>query len=326
VNKSSDEYTKDNSNNEDNEDSHSAEEEQNTKDSESVKTPPVKKRGDDAHNDGTKRMKKKMDHKEANVKRKTNQKNTKRKIMDESSSEFKVTTTSSKGKKHKAGSKGKKEKKSKISDENNKNIKIHTRTTPTTLFNVMAILNGDRKKFLYEMGFGSMIGMAIHELSRKLGFYVIDNLDTETNVLSLTDSSILVTLESMNDILGISIGGSSIESLEPRKTDDPFIKEWFSQFGEKNEIRPNDMTDVIISTKDAGKLFKMNFLMLFTNTMGLCETSSVCNMNILKKIKDDICAKKYTGAYIYNHVFEREQAKIGQSSNPSLHRATYVHD
>nr|GFB87083.1 hypothetical protein [Tanacetum cinerariifolium] len=45
VNKSSAEYTKDNSNNEDNEDSHSAKKEQNTKDYESVKTPPVKKHG-----------------------------------------------------------------------------------------------------------------------------------------------------------------------------------------------------------------------------------------------------------------------------------------
>nr|GFB57767.1 hypothetical protein [Tanacetum cinerariifolium] len=45
VNKSNAEYSKDNSNDEDNEDSHSAEEEQNTKDSKSVKTPPVKKRG-----------------------------------------------------------------------------------------------------------------------------------------------------------------------------------------------------------------------------------------------------------------------------------------
>nr|GFC32544.1 hypothetical protein [Tanacetum cinerariifolium] len=37
-----------------------------------------------------------------------------------------------------------------------------------TLFNAMAILNGDRKKCLDEMGFGSMIGMGIHELSGKL--------------------------------------------------------------------------------------------------------------------------------------------------------------
>nr|GFB06383.1 hypothetical protein [Tanacetum cinerariifolium] len=45
INKSSVEYTEDNSNDEDNEDSHSAEEEQNSEDSDSVKTPPVKKRG-----------------------------------------------------------------------------------------------------------------------------------------------------------------------------------------------------------------------------------------------------------------------------------------
>nr|GEW82575.1 hypothetical protein [Tanacetum cinerariifolium] len=239
INKSSAEYTEDNSNDEDNEDSHSAEEEQNTEDSDSVKTlrgRPKKsndklkkqtigsnkkgreyKEEDDNDNDGTKRMKKKMDHKEAKVKRKRDQKNTKRKIVDESSSEFEVITTSSKGKKHK--------KNIKISDENKKNIKIRTRTTPTTLFNAMAILNVDRKKCLYEIGFGSMIGMAIHELLGMLGFYVIDNLDTKTNVLSLTDNSILVTSQSMHDILGIPMGGCSLESLASRSPDDPFIKE-----------------------------------------------------------------------------------------------------
>nr|GFA54194.1 hypothetical protein [Tanacetum cinerariifolium] len=197
----------------------------------------------DDDNDGTKRIKKKMDHKEAKVKRKRNQKNTKRKIMDESSFEFKVTTTTSKGKKHK--------KNIMIFDENKKNIKIHTRTTPTALFNAMAILNVDRKKCFYEMGFGSMIRMATHELPRMLGFYVIDNLDTETNLLSLTDNYILVTSQSVHDILGIPMGGCSLESLASRSPDDHFIKEWFSQFGDKNEVRPNDITDVILSTKDA---------------------------------------------------------------------------
>nr|GEZ16279.1 hypothetical protein [Tanacetum cinerariifolium] len=214
INKSSAEYIEDNSNDEDNEDSNSMEEEQNNEDSNSVKTPPVKKCGrpkkivkdnenktssvkrrgqDDGNNDGTKRMKKKMDHKEEKVKRKRNQKNNKRKFVDDSSSEFEVTTTSSKGKRHK--------KNIKISDEKKKYIKIRTRTTPTALFNAMAILNVDRKKCLYEMGFGSLIGMAIHELPGML------------------------------------------ESFESRSADDPFIKEWFSQFGDKNEVRPNDITD-----------------------------------------------------------------------------------
>nr|GEX70106.1 hypothetical protein [Tanacetum cinerariifolium] len=289
INKSSAEYTEDNSKDKDNEDSNSAEEEQNNEDSDSVKTPPVKKRGrpknivkdnenkmssvkrrgrprknndeskkqtigsqrkgreykveDDGDNDGTKRMKKKMDYKEAKVKRKRNQKNNKRKFVDDSSSEFEVTTTSSKCKKHK--------KNIKISNEKKKYIKIRTRTTPTALFNVVAILNVDRKKCLYEMGFGSLIGMAIHEFPGMLGFYVIDNLDTETNMLSLTDNSILVNSQSVHDILGIPMGGCSLESLESRSADEPFIKEWFLQFGDKNEVRPNDITGVIVSTNDA---------------------------------------------------------------------------
>nr|GEX52727.1 hypothetical protein [Tanacetum cinerariifolium] len=201
INKSSVEYTEDNSNDEDNEESHSAEEEHNTKGSDLVKTPTIKKRGRPKkivrdnenktssvkrrghprkNNDeskkqiiGSKRKGREYkveddDDNEAKVKRKRNQKNNKRKIVDESSSEFEVTTTSCKA-----------------------------------LFNAMAILNVDRKKCLYEMGFGSLIGMAIHELPGMLGFYVIDNLDTKTNVLYLTDNSILVNSQSVHDILEI---------------------------------------------------------------------------------------------------------------------------
>nr|GEY69666.1 hypothetical protein [Tanacetum cinerariifolium] len=100
------------------------------------------------------------------------------------------------------------------------------------------------------MGFGSLIGMAIHELPGMLGSYVIDNLDTETNVLCLTDNSILVNSQSVHDILGIPMGRCSLESLESRSPDDPFIKEWFSQFGDKNEVWLNDITDIIVSTND----------------------------------------------------------------------------
>nr|GEY88011.1 hypothetical protein [Tanacetum cinerariifolium] len=102
INKSSAEYTEDNSNNEE---SHSAVEEQNTEDSDLVKTPTVKKRGRPKkivrdNENKTKGREYKVeddDDNEANDKRKRNQKNNKRKIMDESSSEFEVTTTSSKG-------------------------------------------------------------------------------------------------------------------------------------------------------------------------------------------------------------------------------------
>ncbi|GJS33234.1 hypothetical protein Tco_0531616 [Tanacetum coccineum] len=222
VNKSSADDTEDNANDKDKEDTSSAQEEQNNEDFESLETPPIKRHG------RSKKSVRTNENKSSSVKKHGRPR--------KSNDEEKKQTIGSQGKKHKASS------------------KIRTRTTPTTLFNAMAILNVDRKKCLHEMGFGSMIGMAIHELLRTLGFYVIDNLDTKTNVLSVSNSSIHVTSESVHDILGIPIGGCSIESLPPRSPNDPLIKEWFSQFGEKTKIRPNDITDIIVSTKDAGKI------------------------------------------------------------------------
>nr|GFA17616.1 hypothetical protein [Tanacetum cinerariifolium] len=214
VNKSNAEYTKDKSNDEDNEDSYSAEEEQNTEDSERVSP---RNRNDE-------------------LKKKTIGSKRKRR-------EYKVDDDDEKN-----GTK-KMKKKSKIYDENNKNSKIRTRTTPTALFNALAILNGDRKKCLDEMGFGSMIEMGIHELPGKL------------------------------------------ESLEPRSPDDPFIKEWLSQFGDKNEVRPNDITDMIVSTKDAGKLFKINFLMLFVKNQDFIKMIQEKRYNVhqdLRSVKETL--------------------------------------
>ncbi|GKE34300.1 hypothetical protein Tco_1453622, partial [Tanacetum coccineum] len=190
----------------------------------------------------------------------------KRKFEDDTY-EDDVTSTFSKGKKKKKCKSSPKKndgKKRKVKDKVRKSIR--TRTTPTSLFSAMCILNPDRKKCIRDMGFGSMIGMAIHEIPGVLGLYVMKNLDTEKNELLLSDSSILVNSQSVHDILGIPISGRSIESLEPRSHDDPFIREWKSQFGNKSKIRPNDISDVIISTNDSGRLFMMNFLMLFANT------------------------------------------------------------
>nr|GEW65775.1 hypothetical protein [Tanacetum cinerariifolium] len=147
--------SRDNSNDEDNEDSHSAEEEQNTEDSESVKTPPVKKCS------RPKKIVRANENKSSSVKRRGRP----RKRNDESKKQ--TICSKRKGREYKVnddddndGTK-KMKKKSKIFDEKSKNSNIHIRTTPTALFNAMAILNGDRKKCLHEMGFGSMIGMGI---------------------------------------------------------------------------------------------------------------------------------------------------------------------
>ncbi|GJX09430.1 hypothetical protein Tco_0199289 [Tanacetum coccineum] len=87
----------------------------------------------------------------------------KRKFEDDTY-EDNVTSTFSKGKKKKkckSSSKKNDGKKRKVKDKVRKSIR--TRTTPTSLFSAMCILNPDRKKCIRDMGFGSMIGMIIYD-------------------------------------------------------------------------------------------------------------------------------------------------------------------
>ncbi|GJS56547.1 putative reverse transcriptase domain-containing protein, partial [Tanacetum coccineum] len=144
--------------------------------------------------------------------------------------------------------------------------------------------------------FGSMIGMAIHEIPGMLGLYVMKNLDTEKNELLLSDSSILVNSQSVPDILEYLLSGRSIESLWNQEVHDELL------LRVENHI-----------------LFMMNFLMLFANTMGMCETSGDCNMYILKKIRDDVCVAELDWcSYIMNCLKESKNKWV----NPVKHHYT----
>ena len=183
-------------------------------------------------------------------------------------------------------------KKKKKKKEESKFPTLRTRTAPTALYSALSILSPEREKVLIDMGFGGLIGMKIHDLPGSLGYHVISMVDEKERKLGTTNGTIDITEFKVQEILGIPNGEVSIDCLEERNPDDPFIREWFQQFPSgKKEIRPNDITDVIVGSDDHGKLFRMNFLMLFANTMGICEAQGACSMYILKKINDEIIEK-----------------------------------
>ncbi|PWA75669.1 ulp1 protease family, C-terminal catalytic domain-containing protein [Artemisia annua] len=179
--------------------------------------------------------------------------------------------------------------KQKMKKKENKIPTLRTRTAPTALYSALSILSAEREKVLIDMGFGGLIGMKIHDLPGFLGYHVISKFDDEEMKLPTSNGPIEVTEYKVHEIMGIPKGGVSIDCLEERKPNDPFIKEWFQQFPSgKKDIRPNDITDVIVGSNDHGKLFRMNFLLLFANTIGICDTQGACSMNILKRINDNI--------------------------------------
>nr|GEX89968.1 hypothetical protein [Tanacetum cinerariifolium] len=80
-------------------------------------------------------------------------------------------------------------------------------------------------------GFGKLLHFKVEGISSKLGFYVLDNFDETTMEIKLENASLLITMESIPDMIGIINKGVDI-FVEHVVKDAQMIKNWEDQFGE----------------------------------------------------------------------------------------------
>ncbi|PWA90757.1 hypothetical protein CTI12_AA097680 [Artemisia annua] len=154
---------------------------------------------------------------------------------------------------------------------------LRVRNAPCSLFSSIRQSKVNMERFLHEIGFKSFLRIFIDQLPSKLGRFVAANFVTATNKLNLLNGlSIHVTPELIHDMLGIPLGGTPLFSFEQRSVKDDFVKAWVNQFYPKSfkDIRNSDIATELVNAKKVDDFFKLNFLMLFSNTMGRCE-----NMN-----------------------------------------------
>ena len=163
---------------------------------------------------------------------------------------------------------------------------LRPRATSVPLFEVMRCLSPERKKVIIEMGFGELIDFPIGKIPTKLAFFVINSLQTDTMSLKLPTGDITILPTTVKEIFGIPMGERMLERQEgERDSDDPFFEEWNSQFPAKlKKITTNSLSQVMVETTNADYMFKMNFLMLFANTMGSCDNSSELKYTVLKNV------------------------------------------
>ncbi|GKD01272.1 ulp1 protease family, C-terminal catalytic domain-containing protein, partial [Tanacetum coccineum] len=101
---------------------------------------------------------------------------------------------------------------------------------------------------------------------------------------------IRVTPDKVHDILGVPLGGTSIFDLPERPLDDDFVKMWFNQFDPKplKDIHATDISKKLVLSKKVDFMFKVNFLMLFANVMGMADTmKAIVNLTVLRRIRED---------------------------------------
>ncbi|GJS10477.1 RNA-directed DNA polymerase, eukaryota [Tanacetum coccineum] len=160
-------------------------------------------------------------------------------------------------------------KKKKDSLETNQDwLSIRTRGSPKVLYNLMKNLSQAQMKDIIDIGFGSLIGMATEEIPVKLAHFVVDKFDSDLMTLKLTNGVIPITPELVYQVLGVPLGGEDINRMDRLGREDVTTLEWHSQFSRRNPT-PMQVYDKIQESQMGGILFKLNFLVLFSNAMCL---------------------------------------------------------
>ncbi|GJY98584.1 ion channel DMI1 isoform X1 [Tanacetum coccineum] len=163
---------------------------------------------------------------------------------------------------------------------------FQTRNSPRAFFNAISKLSPIQKSCLEQLGFGKLLHFKVEGIPSKLGFYVVNNFDETTMEIKLENASLLITMESIADMIGISNEGVDIFAEHVVK-DAQMIKNWEDQFGGIKNINANHVKRMIRNSRVADMNFKLNFIVLFTSVMGCVKSKGICDLSVLNHIRMD---------------------------------------
>ncbi|GJX59323.1 hypothetical protein Tco_0290713 [Tanacetum coccineum] len=151
-----------------------------------------------------------------------------------------------------------------------------------------------------DVEFSSMHNVFIDTLPARLARFVVRAFTGSSYEFKLDMGIIRVTLEKVHKILGVPLGGTSIFNLPVIHLDDPFIKMWFKQFQPKplKDIHASNIAGKLVLAKTVDFMFKLNFLMLFTNVIDTNVAGIDWCGFIYKCLQDSAEPKTVNGFYI----------------------------
>ncbi|KAI3820342.1 hypothetical protein L1987_07888 [Smallanthus sonchifolius] len=148
-------------------------------------------------------------------------------------------------------------------------------------------LNDEQQVFLTKMGFEKMVHFNVDGIPSKLAYFVVDVFDPEEMVIRLKHDNLRITKQVINEILGVSVQGKSVEGGIDDVIEAEIEDDWASQYISK-KITAKDIMEQMYKSNDADRQFELNFIMLFCTTMIKCNKSGVCNLNLVKALSRKI--------------------------------------
>ncbi|KAJ0716263.1 putative Nucleotidyltransferase superfamily [Helianthus annuus] len=167
--------------------------------------------------------------------------------------------------------------------------KINIRCAVNNLKDYIEGLSKEQRNAVREIGFESILKFNLHSVPRKFGYWLVKNFDAENDEINTGDEKIKITAEFIQKVFQIPNGKTEIEEkLRPKDTD-LIIKFWRGQFSKDilKRMYAHNLISYLKSRNELGRLFKLNFLVIFFTIMAEAMQSSNVNQRFLPSMKSD---------------------------------------
>uniref|UniRef100_A0A803L1U1 Uncharacterized protein n=1 Tax=Chenopodium quinoa TaxID=63459 RepID=A0A803L1U1_CHEQI len=145
---------------------------------------------------------------------------------------------------------------------------LHSRMSPSSIVHVMESISDKQLKAIKDIGFGSMEYLKVTQLPLQLGLWLVHHFDAHTCSLKIPNSDPFpITEEHVHQVLGLPMGGIEMDK-NNFSINSNVVKQWKKQFESNSlSIKIGELKEFLKGQKQAGAMFKRNFVVLCVSTL-----------------------------------------------------------
>ncbi|KAJ9541227.1 hypothetical protein OSB04_027733 [Centaurea solstitialis] len=165
---------------------------------------------------------------------------------------------------------------------------LSIRTSPKNLMIVMRTLRPLQRKWVEEIGLESILHLHVDTIPSKLAFGIVNAFDSEQMLIRTSNGDIEVNNESVSRILGLKNEGLDIKAFETEQSWYSKIESWKEQFDDRSCIRAQEVQMKITESERDDWNFRLNFIILFINSMAESSKMGLVNSTILSHLPSEL--------------------------------------
>ncbi|KAJ0476983.1 putative papain-like cysteine peptidase superfamily [Helianthus annuus] len=159
-------------------------------------------------------------------------------------------------------------------------------------------LNEEQRKKVGEIGFGSIFHYKVTGVPTALGNWLVTNYDPDNDILHVDGGrTINISSELVRSVFGLPMGPTDLaEKKKASKRKDVVVQAFREQFNHMDITRlsPVQLMNYILDFQsDNGRLFVLNFLVLYFSLLGETTTNNSVNVRFISNIQPGVDIKSF---------------------------------